>query len=115
MTLSREDLEQFTGTQNWHRHFTGGLYTDGAKYLADQASAYWLLDAIFSWQTETKVSEEPFQVWSLRVDDDKSALLTGDDGNGNEIASQSIPFTDFPLNEIRLYFTNRTVLLPSEY
>jgi hypothetical protein len=115
MTLSREDLEQFTGAQNWYRHFTGGFYTDGAKYLADNAGAYWLLDAIFSWQTEENVSQEPFQVWCLSVNDDTSALLTGDDGNGKEIASQDIPFTDFPLPEISLYFTNRTVLLPSEY
>ncbi|MBW4473934.1 MAG: hypothetical protein KME45_26710, partial [Stenomitos rutilans HA7619-LM2] len=97
------------------RHFMGGLYTDGTKYLADKAGAYWLLDAIFAWQTDANVSKESFQVWSLRVNDDKSALLTGDDGNGNEIASQAIPFTDFPLSEIQLYFTDRTVLLPGEY
>ena len=50
-TAQRIDLSGFTGTENWYRYammprFT---YTDGVKYLAEQAKAYWLLDAIFSW------------------------------------------------------------------
>jgi len=106
MALSHADLEQFTGTRNWYRHFTGGFYTDGAKYLADNAGA---------WQTMESVSGEPFQVWCLTVNEDRSALLTCDDGDGKEVASQAIPFTDFPLPEISLYFTDKTVLLPSEY
>jgi hypothetical protein len=32
----------------WHRHgmVRGVLYTDGAKYVADRAGAYWLFDEI---------------------------------------------------------------------
>jgi hypothetical protein len=35
-----------------------------------------------------------------------SATLTCEDGNGNAIYSKSIEYTDFPLPEIALYFTN---------
>lgn len=38
-----------------------------------------------------------------------------DDGNGNAVYSKRIPFTDFPLEEISLYYCNKTILLPSEY
>ena len=38
-----------------------------------------------------------------------------DDGNGNAVYSKRIPFTDFPLEEMAFYFTNKTILLPSEY
>jgi hypothetical protein len=42
------DLHQFTGTEHWYRHalVKSVLFTDGAKYLADTAAAYWLLDEI---------------------------------------------------------------------
>ena len=38
----------FTRTENWYRHglVRDVLFTDGAKYVADQAGAYWLLDEI---------------------------------------------------------------------
>jgi hypothetical protein len=31
------------------------------------------------------------------------------------VPSKHIPSTDFPLAEITLYFTDNTILLPSEY
>jgi hypothetical protein len=51
----------------------------------------------------------------LTVNPDHTATLACDDGNGNIVFSKAIEFTDFPLLEIALYFTNKTILLPSEY
>jgi hypothetical protein len=47
-SLTEADLRQFTGSECWHRHglVRDILFTDGAKYLADEAGAYWLLDEI---------------------------------------------------------------------
>ena len=41
-------LAQFTGSEHWYRHglVRDILFTDGAKYVADQGGAYWLLDEI---------------------------------------------------------------------
>jgi hypothetical protein len=36
-------------------------------------------------------------------------------GIGETVLSEAIPFTDFPLDEIKFYVTNSTILLPSEY
>jgi uncharacterized protein DUF6876 len=46
-TLNTTDWAQFT-RQNWYRHAINRtvLFTHGAKYVADQAAAYWLLDVI---------------------------------------------------------------------
>ena len=46
--LTRSDLNQFTGSETWYRHGINRnvLFTDGAKYVADHAGAYWLLDEI---------------------------------------------------------------------
>ncbi len=117
-TLNTADLAQFTGSENWYRHAINRavLYTDGAKYVADQAGAYWLLDEIAIIQPHNaRVAAESFQVWKLAVSADQTGVLTCDDGNGRVIFSKEIPYTDFPLDGITLYFTNNTILLPREY
>ena len=116
--LRASDLTQFTGTEQWYRHGINRavVFTDGAKYVADIAGAYWLLDEIALIQPHNKrIAGEAFQVWTLIVNDDQSATLTCDDGNGTTIYTQQIPFTDFALEEITLYFTDNVILLPSEY
>ena len=117
-SLTTSDLAQFTGSEQWYRH---GLvrkirFTDGAKYVADTAGAYWLIDDIALGQTEPAIAGEEFQHWKLAVDLEKhSAILTCDDGNDNIVFTKPIEFTDFPLAEIRFYCTDNTILLPSEY
>ena len=109
------ELAQFTGTVNWYRHqtFRSCLYTDGVKYLAEQAEAYWLLDYIFSNQIPP-VKNQPFQVWKIVVVDN-SATIKVEDGNDNLIKAFKIPFTDFPLSEYTLWFVDNVLLLKSEY
>jgi hypothetical protein len=116
--LNEEHLRQFTGSENWYRHGINRtvLFTDGAKYVADAGGAYWLLDAIAICQRyEKRVAQEAFQVWKLTVRSDRTATLVCDDGNDNIVYTQHIEFTDFPLDEITLYFANNVIHLPSEY
>jgi len=116
--LSASDLNQFTGSENWYRHTINRnvLYTDGAQYLAEKAGAYWLLDTIANCQQhEKRVAAEEFQVWKLTVREDRSATLVCDDGNDNIVYTEHIEYTDFPLDEVRLYFANYVIHLPSEY
>ena len=116
--LTQSDLDQFTGSENWHRHGINRnvLFTDGAKFLADQAGAYWLLDEIAIIQRyEKRVAAEEFQVWKLAVRPDHTATLSCDDGNGKIAFTKEIEFTDFPLDEVLLYFANNVIHLPSEY
>lgn len=115
--LDEGELANFTGSETWYKHWLGKcLYTDGAKHVADQAGAYWLLDEIAISQTRPKVRAEEFQVWTLKVDLEKrTGVLICDDGNGNVVFTKKIEFTDFPLAEFKLYCTDKTILLPSEY
>lgn len=116
--LNEAELRQFTGTENWYRHEINRnvLYTDGAKYVGDQGCAYWLLDAIsIAQRYEKRIAAEEFQVWTLKVNAERMALLVCDDGNGKIVYTQQIEYTDFPLDEIKLYFANDVIHLPSEY
>ena len=116
--LTRAELAQFSGSEQWHRHglVRNILFTDGAKYVAETAGAYWLLDEIaLAQHFEKSVAAEEFQLWKLTVKPDHTAMLACEDGNGKAVLSKDIPFTDFPLDEIKFYVTNNTILLPSEY
>ena len=116
--LSESDLMQFTGTEQWYRHGINRkvLFTDGAKYVADTAGAYWLLDEIALIQPyDKRVAAEEFQFWKLSVRPDHTATLTCDDGNGNIVYTKAIEYTDLPLDEITFYFTNNVIYLPSEH
>lgn len=116
MTNLANDLRQFTGTEHHFRHnlCRNITYTDGVKYLAEAASAYWLIDKVATNQLEPKIRREEFQSWKLKVKDG-AAVLTCDDGNGNIVHSEEITFTDFPLDEIELWVENGVILLPSEH
>jgi hypothetical protein len=101
-TFSEVQLLQFTGSENWYRHGINRsvLSTDGAKFLADQGGAYWLLDIVaIAQQHGARVSGEEFQVWNLKVHSAPSATVYCDDGNGNPVYTQEIPFTDFRLTK----------------
>ena len=110
-------LRQFTGTEEWYFHplFRKYRYTEGVKFLAGEAGAYWLLEKILSNQILPEIKGEGFQLWKLAVDDNKKAVLTCDDGNYNIVYTETIDYTDFPLESITFYFTDSVLLLPSEY
>ncbi len=117
-TLKQTELSQFTGSETWYRHAINRkvLFTDGAKYVADNAGAYWLLDEIAIIQPhEPRIAATPFQVWKLAVNADHTAELICEDGNDNLVYKKAISFTDFPAEGITLWFTDNTILLPSEY
>jgi hypothetical protein len=117
MSLCQADLNQFTSSENWYRHplVSSITYTDGVKYMADTAGAHWLLDKIATLQMMPAIKTEPFQVWRLVVRENRTAILSCDDGNDAVVYSEEITFTDFPLDEIKLYCTDNVILLPSEY
>jgi|SRR6218665_312101 len=117
-TIRKTDLAQFTGTEVWYRHQLRKniLYTEGIQYLAEKAGAYWLIDEIAFNQMQPRIGSEEFQVWTLKTNLESSkADLTCENGNGRVLYTKEISFTDFPLDEIRIFFANNVILLTSEY
>jgi hypothetical protein len=76
-----------------------------------------LIDVIVSHQLNARVRREPFQIWKLNpCKTSDGAMVAAEDGNNHKIASQRIPYTDFPLPEgIEIYMEGNVILLPSEY
>ena len=112
-----ESLAQFTGTERYYRINRKCVITDGAKYLAEGAGAYWLMDAAASYLLELG-TDDWFVLVRLVVNGSK-ATLTLEDGNGSIRAQQDIGYTDFPLPEQIIYACwdaeHWVLMLPSEY
>jgi len=115
--LTARDLAQFTGTTCYYRIGTQHLLTDGTHYLAEKAGCYWIMDAVSSHVAEIGTAD-----WFIvvRIEVEKCRAITRyEDGNGRELASQAIPYTDFPLPNLTLYAVWDTehwvIMLPGEY
>jgi len=120
--LTETDLNTFIGTTGYYRYLAGLKLTDGVKYLADEAGAYWLLDIIASYQLQDEIRREPFQVWELKLSPNNAttgkyeAVVTmKTDTNRPLLVKQQIEYTDFPLDSITLYLIDGVILLTSEY
>lgn len=121
----KDGLRNFYGTDGYTRYTFGILLTDGVRWLCENANCFWLVDAIASWQFDKRVREDEmlqgFQFWKLRVKTDdvgrKSAVLTLERDSNDVVLTQAIEFTDFPLDEMDLYYSpqDKVLLLPSEY
>lgn len=122
--MNLENLDQFSSTENYYSNKNYPfLYTDGVKYLAENG-AYWLLDAIASWQSEPIIKSNQdlsqIQFWKLKVNPDQSASLICEQDTDEPVITQKIPLTDFPIPGITLYLCDMgtgqgVLILPSEY
>ena len=96
-------------------------YTEGVKYLAEQAQCHWLI-------TDTAVvckslkNKSTFIVilfkrnsTSVQERTHKEAKIAYADGNGTILLEQEYEYTDFPLDELRLFFVDDMLMLPNEY
>lgn len=117
MAFDPSMLSQFTRTEHYYQLNRRCLITDGAKYLASEAGAYWLLDAAASYLMQLGTADW-FVLVRLVINDSHVALAL-EDGNGSVRASQQIPFTNFLLPEQMLYAcwdgNHWVLMLPSEY
>lgn len=114
-------LGQFTGTTAHHRwspFARNMVLTDGAKFVADECGAYWLMDAIASHQLDPKVRAEEFQVWTFKRGAPHTLTVTDGDSD-KPIVCQQIDYSDFPLEKITLWVegdhVQKVILLPSEH
>jgi hypothetical protein len=108
------ELEQFNGTENYYKYLSGLKLTDGVKYLAEKAGAYWLMDIIAGYQS--KLKDQPFQIWRIHLKEGNTADVScRPDSDQPAIVTQHIPYTDFPIHEYELYCIDGVILLKGEY
>jgi hypothetical protein len=113
--VNAEKIENYMAQCNGCDHHTrhgfnrSMIYTSGVEFVAETAGAFWLIDAIASHCSKTKLMQDrrlrDFQIWSLKTNlKKKTAVLEclADDGE-KPVVCQRIPFTDFCLPELKMY------------
>ena len=115
--LDKLTLGQFTGTGVYYRISRKHVLTDGSRYLAEQGTCFWMMDAIASHLCEIGTADW-FVLVRVQVTEGRAVMIY-EDGNSREHARQEIPYTDFPLDSITLYACwdqeHWVIMLPSEY
>tara|TARA_R110002073_G_scaffold8027_19_gene44892 strand:- start:23847 stop:24242 length:396 start_codon:yes stop_codon:yes gene_type:complete len=129
-TLTKDNLQQFTGDLQRYRHPLNRkvIYTPGVQYVAEEGEAYWLIDAIASWigseefndavSKDYRIGEMHF--WTLETSWSNAGQLTARaDSPEKPFVIQNIELTDFPLRRIDIWaaFDGEywTLHLPSEH
>ncbi|MCK0115170.1 DUF6876 family protein [Gelidibacter sp. F63206] len=118
----KEGLQHFHGTEMFYQiPLLGTRFTDGLKYLANVADCFWLITDTSviakSLRCRTEFVTIDFKRLSIEEQDitGYEAEIIYTDGNDNILEKHGYRVTDFPLDELRLYFVNDTLMLPSEY
>lgn len=127
--ITHDELRQFTGTTHCYAHPLNRrvLYSDGVKFLADQAEAHWLIDAIASYFGSDPMKQAiardmrlaTLQFWRLERQGNGAVLTAVADSGEPPFITQHIPFTDFPLDFIDIWAgfdgVRWLLYLPSEH
>lgn len=120
--LIKEHLKSFTGTEMFYQlPLFKTRFTDGLKYLTEVANCFWLI-------TDTSVIAKSLMGKSEfitidfkrlskaeQIESNTEAIILYTDGNNRVLEKHSYFATDFPLDELRLFSLNDTLMLPSEY
>lgn len=125
MPATAAELQAFidgaNGFETHYRHALSGLtYSEGVKYIAENAGAYWLIDVVLIASKFEKLQQkcQGLEFWTLNVTDSVGELACTDGGMDGEEAkvvySEQIPYTDFPLAKITLYLDGGILCLPGE-
>lgn len=125
-TVEPLDLSPFhNGTENRWKHWIGPPYSDGVKYIAEECGAFWLIDAIASYQPRCMKDRmlREFQIWTLRKPSSPRAkcmavLECFKDSDKPAAITQFIMYTDWPFErvpaDLKFYVENNLLYLPSE-
>jgi hypothetical protein len=115
----KNGLLNFKGSEVFYQYevlWVEFVYTEGIKFLCDNAECYWLMNLIASWQHEIKEEDRVFQVWELKKVTGNGWLVLCTDGNNRELCRQELAYSDFPLPGIIVWLVDGGVLmLPYEY
>lgn len=132
--VSELDFTKVIDTNELYPHYCGTdepigycsyKLTDGIFDIAEETDSRWLLNLIISHQ-DKKLKGEEFQSWTfereMEVENDGEVAsrtnvfnLTCDDGNGNKLRRQKIPFSSFDYDTYTIWLIQDTFLLPKEY
>jgi len=110
--MTKIDLSQFTGTENYYKGWCNVNYTDGVFYLTENGMSWFVTD-VCSVVKISKLNTQEFVSIKLKVNADLSADAIYTDGNDKVLFKQHYDHVDG--QDIQLFFTNNVLMLSREY
>ena len=118
----QENLQQFCGAEQFFQlPLIKTRFTDGVHYLATEANCFWLITDASVFAKSLREKSHFITIDFKRLSEAErnqkgcEAIISYGDGNENILETHRYGVTDFPLDELRLYFVNNTLMLPWEY
>ena len=118
----KEGLQHFHGTEMFYQiPILRTRFMDGLKYLANVADCFWLITDTSVIAKSLMNRSEFITIDFKRLPEEKQEIIGFEaeiiytDGNDNILEKHGYRATDFPLDELRIFFVNDTLMLPSEY
>ncbi len=112
--LELKNLGQYYGSLNKYKLFMSHTeVTEGIKYLADNGYYWFVSDADII--INMKLRNEEFIAITLRVNEDKTAIVEYTNGNGKKLYERKYNYTNAKVKELKLFYIDNTMLLTGEY
>ena len=117
-TLTVSNLSGFTGSQDFFKHpfFRSVVYTEGVQFIGANGCG-WLLDKILANVCHNKtLAKQEFISITMKCNlANKTAVVTFEDGDYKKLLIETIDYTDCTVEEIKFFFTDKVLMLSSEY
>jgi len=109
--LKLKELNQFIGTEYYHKGFLNVNLTDGVFYVSNNGYNWFVCDCIAVIRTELK--NEEFLTIELKIENGKAKMMITD-GNGKILYTQNYKSTNCKRN-LKFFYTNNVLMLAQEY
>ena len=111
--LELRELDNYLGTEQYHRIFLDTIATDGVIYIMQNGYSWFVTDAISV--IKYKFANESFLSIDLRVNtENNTADMIISDGNSHVMYKQHYKYTDAK-RDLTLYYTGGVLMLSGEY
>lgn len=116
--MLKEELSTFYGSENFYKFLGGVTITEGVKYFAEKAEAFWLVnDIILNCLMRKSLKHEEFiAIKTSKCKSTEGVTINYENGNNEVLFTEVYSYSDLPDDgEFTFWFTNNVLLLPSEY
>jgi len=114
--LELKDLEQFSRSEEYHKinpFNPNQLGTDGIAYIMKNGYSWFVSDMAIAIGSNPKLKGQEFLSVKLKVNPDKTATATIDDGNGNVLYKQLYKYTDAK-RDLKLFYRDNVMMLSGD-
>lgn len=111
--LKLKDLNQFSGTEQYHAGWMGVQMTDGVAYVVNNGYSWFVSDFCVVAKMKPELRSEEFLSVKLKLNGTKGEMVVTD-GNEKVLYTQKYDYTNAE-REFGMFYTDGVLMLQGEY